>query len=112
MNEFRIIKLTSQNIPEKTLPAFDIDILFQKFFFRVNPCPKGRLCLIDLQELCRMKPAKINKDWHLAHTMPKNPSLQQRIEWHLEHAKYCGCRQIPAKLKEEMKKLNIEIPRL
>jgi hypothetical protein len=37
--------------------------------------------------------------------------LQQRIEWHLEHAKYCGCREIPGKLKEEMKKLNIKIPR-
>jgi hypothetical protein len=67
--------------------------------------------VIDLQELCGMKPSKINKDWHLAHTMPKNPSLQQRIKWHLEHAKYCGCRPIPDKLKTEMKKLNIKFPR-
>jgi hypothetical protein len=67
--------------------------------------------VIDLQELCGMKPSKINKVWHLAHPMPKSPSLQQRIEWHLEHAKYCGCRQIPDKLKTEMKKLHIKIPR-
>ena len=51
---------------------------------------------------------KLNKEWHLVHPMPKNPTQQQRIEWHLEHAKNCGCREIPAKLKEEMKKLKIK----
>jgi len=40
----------------------------------------------------------------------KNPTLQQRIDWHLEHAKNCGCRKIPGKLAEEMKKRNIRIP--
>jgi hypothetical protein len=54
---------------------------------------------------------KINKEWHLAHPMPKNPSLEQRIAWHLDHAQNCGCRDIPAKLKEEMKKLKAKIPR-
>ena len=53
---------------------------------------------------------KLNKEWHLAHPMPKNPTQQQRIEWHLEHAKNCSCCEIPAKLKEEMKKLKIKIP--
>ena len=52
---------------------------------------------------------KLNVAWHKKHPMPKNPSLQQRIEWHLEHYKNCACRDIPAKLKEEMKKLNIKI---
>jgi len=36
--------------------------------------------------------------------MPKNPSTQERIKWHLEHAKHCACRPIPAKLLDEMKK--------
>lgn len=49
---------------------------------------------------------KINKEWHQAHKMPKNPSLEQRINWHLEHLKNCQCRtDIPEKLKAEMKKL-------
>jgi hypothetical protein len=53
---------------------------------------------------------KLNKEWHLAHPMPKNPTQQQRIEWHIEHAKNCNCRGIPVKLKEEMKKLKIKNP--
>ena len=53
---------------------------------------------------------RLNKEWHLAHLMPKNPSIKDRIEWHLEHTKNCGCREIPEKLKEEMKKLKIRIP--
>jgi len=48
--------------------------------------------------------AKINREWHLANKMPKNPTLEQRIAWHKEHAKNCGCWPIPDKLFEEMKK--------
>jgi hypothetical protein len=54
---------------------------------------------------------KINTEWHHAHPMPKNPSLEQRIAWHLDHAQNCGCREIPGKLKEEMKKRKVRIPR-
>lgn len=50
---------------------------------------------------------KINKEWHLAHKMPKNPTLEQRIAWHLEHTKNCSCRKIEGKLAEEMKKRGI-----
>ena len=53
---------------------------------------------------------KLNKEWHMAHPMPKNPTLQQRIDWHLENKKNCSCRKIPGNLKEEMKKLKIKIP--
>ena len=64
------------------------------------------------QEFCIMKNEKsrLNKDWHLANPMPKNPSLQQRIDWHVEHAKNCNCRQITGKLRQEMRKLRIKIP--
>ena len=41
---------------------------------------------------------KLNAEWHKAHKMPKNPTIQQRLAWHIEHAKHCGCRPIPAKL--------------
>jgi len=48
---------------------------------------------------------KLNKEWHLTHRMPKNATLEQRIAWHLEHKKNCGCRDIPEKLKEEILKM-------
>ena len=39
----------------------------------------------------------------------RNPSIQQRIEWHIEHLKNCGGRDIPSKFKAEMKNRNIKI---
>jgi hypothetical protein len=45
---------------------------------------------------------KINREWHLENRMPKNPSFEQRVKWHLEHQKNCKCRPIPEKLLEEM----------
>jgi len=51
---------------------------------------------------------KMNKNWHLKNRMPEKATLDQRIAWHLEHAKNCSCREIPEKLKEEMKKRNIK----
>ncbi|HJW97098.1 MAG TPA: hypothetical protein VJ485_02960 [archaeon] len=50
---------------------------------------------------------KINAKWHLKNPMPKNPSFEQRVKWHKEHAKECACRPIPEKLKEEMRKKGI-----
>lgn len=54
---------------------------------------------------------KINKEWHLAHPMPPKATLNERIAWHLEHTKHCNCRELSPKLKEEMKKRKIKIPR-
>ena len=51
---------------------------------------------------------KMNKEWHQSHRMPQGATLDERIAWHLEHQKHCGCRDIPAKLKEEMKKRKIK----
>jgi len=50
----------------------------------------------------------INKQWHSKNKMLKNPTLDQRIMWHEEHAKQCGCRPIPQKLSEaiKVKKIN------
>ena len=47
---------------------------------------------------------KINKQWHLANKMPKNPSLDERVKWHLAHAKNCNCRPLGGKILEEIKK--------
>lgn len=49
----------------------------------------------------------INKQWHETHKMPKYPTLQQRMDWHLEHAKNCGCRTIPDTVLQEMKRRGI-----
>lgn len=51
---------------------------------------------------------KLNREWHSAHPMPKNPTLEQRMTWHLEHKKNCGCRDIPEKLKEAIKRKGIK----
>jgi hypothetical protein len=53
---------------------------------------------------------KINAVWHRAHPMPKNPTMDERIEWHQAHAKACGCRAIHGKILEEMKRRGIEVP--
>jgi hypothetical protein len=52
----------------------------------------------------------MNAAWHRGHPMPRNPTLDQRIEWHLAHAKACGCRVIAGTLREEMIKRGIKVP--
>jgi len=37
----------------------------------------------------------MNKDWHANNKMPKNAAMDQRVRWHEEHARVCGCRPIP-----------------
>jgi len=51
----------------------------------------------------------VNKDWHKKNRMPKNPTMDQRIVWHLNHQKKCSCRPIPDKLLEEIKRRKEEI---
>ncbi|MFI5133125.1 MAG: hypothetical protein ACHQEB_02260 [Chitinophagales bacterium] len=53
--------------------------------------------------------SKLNAGWHKDHPMPKEPTLKQRIDWHVEHHKHCGCRDIPGKVKTAMKKMHIKI---
>ncbi|HSX18568.1 MAG TPA: hypothetical protein VLE91_00375 [Candidatus Saccharimonadales bacterium] len=38
---------------------------------------------------------------------PKNPTIHQRINWHMQHALNCNCRPIPQKLLEEIEKRKI-----
>jgi len=45
----------------------------------------------------------INAEWHRAHKMPPNAAFEVRAAWHVEHARECGCRPVPAKLAEEMR---------
>lgn len=40
--------------------------------------------------------------------MPPHATLDERIQWHLEHRRHCSCRGIPEKLKEEMSRRGIK----
>jgi len=44
----------------------------------------------------------MNAAWHRAHVMPKNATPQQRLDWHLEHQKRCGCRKLTAAQKAKL----------
>lgn len=50
------------------------------------------------------------RQWHAQHRMPENPTSKQRTEWHLEHAKHCGCRPIPAGVLALMKNQGLQAP--
>jgi len=53
---------------------------------------------------------KINKAWHEAHPMPKNPTIEERLAWHIAHYKACKCReQLPESIKKEVKKRKIKL---
>lgn len=38
----------------------------------------------------------MNREWHEKNPMGKNPTMAQRVAWHLAHQKNCDCRPIPA----------------
>jgi len=44
----------------------------------------------------------LNADWHRANPMPKNPTLDQRVAWHLAHSAACRCRPRPATVIAEL----------
>jgi len=50
--------------------------------------------------------------WHEQNRMPKNPTPQQRVEWHIEHARNCQCRPIPDGVIALLKALGVEAPYL
>jgi hypothetical protein len=47
---------------------------------------------------------KINAGWHTKNKMPKNPTLDQRVDWHLAHSNNCTCRALGGAILEEIKK--------
>jgi uncharacterized protein YdhG (YjbR/CyaY superfamily) len=46
----------------------------------------------------------MNSPWHEQHVLSKAASLEQRIAWHREHQKRCGCRPIPPRLLAQMRR--------
>lgn len=52
----------------------------------------------------------INKEWHEAHKLARNASLEERINWHLAHAANCSCRDIPESIKRELEARGLTVP--
>ena len=55
-----------------------------------------------------MKP---NRAWHDHNKMPFRPTMEARVQWHLEHAKACACRAIPKGVLEAMETMGIKPPK-
>ena len=53
----------------------------------------------------------MNATWHQRHAMPKSPSLEKRVRWHMAHAKACGCRGIPQPIVAELRRRGISVPK-
>jgi len=52
----------------------------------------------------------MNLEWHEAHKMPDNPTLEQRMEWHLDHRAHCDCRDIPDSIKQALAERGVALP--
>jgi hypothetical protein len=46
---------------------------------------------------------EMNVKWHEQHVLPRRASLEERMTWHRAHQEQCGCRPIPARLREQMR---------
>jgi len=46
----------------------------------------------------------VNKQWHEENRLAPGASFDERVRWHLEHAKACGCRPVPPKVLEEIER--------
>jgi 8-oxo-dGTP diphosphatase len=45
---------------------------------------------------------KINKEWHEKNKMPTKATLNQKIQWYIDHARECACREIPKNILQKM----------
>ncbi len=52
----------------------------------------------------------MNAEWHDAHVLGPGASMDRRVEWHLEHARECGCRAVPRTVAEELGRRGIPVP--
>jgi len=46
----------------------------------------------------------LNAKWHADHVMPRNPTMDDRIRWHLAHARACGCRAMPESVRAAIRR--------
>lgn len=46
--------------------------------------------------------AKLNREWHATHKLPRNATLEERLNWHVLHAEHCRCREMPDAIRREL----------
>jgi hypothetical protein len=54
-----------------------------------------------------MEKSKLNKEWHEKNILGSNQPLDKRISWHIEHEKFCSCREMPQSIRAEIIKRNL-----
>ena len=60
--------------------------------------------------LVRLECVVINADWHRRYPMLMGSTLSQRVQWHVAHAKACGCRPVPPTVLKELRRLGRKPP--
>ncbi|MGO9558748.1 MAG: hypothetical protein ACLPQS_17450 [Acidimicrobiales bacterium] len=53
--------------------------------------------------------SELNRQWHAEHRLGSGASLDDRVRWHLEHAKVCGCRPIPDLVLAEIHRRGLDL---
>jgi hypothetical protein len=53
---------------------------------------------------------RLNAQWHQAHKLARSATLEERLEWHLQHAVNCGCREMPASIRQERERRGLLTP--
>lgn len=46
--------------------------------------------------------SKVNENWHKNNPIPQKVTINQRIQWHVDHQRECGCRPIPPLIQTKM----------
>lgn len=46
--------------------------------------------------------SRLNRQWHETHRMPRNATLEERLDWHVQHAANCNCREMPPTIKAQL----------
>ena len=46
----------------------------------------------------------MNQEWHSEHPEPRQATLEQKIRWHEEHARVCGCTPTPGAILVELER--------
>lgn len=45
-----------------------------------------------------------NVEWHSKNNLPENPTFDQRVRWHIDHARNCPCPPLDGEMLDEIKK--------
>lgn len=48
--------------------------------------------------------SSMNHQWHAKHAIPWKATIEERIRWHVDHAKHSAGRPIPPKLAQEIQR--------